>query len=119
MAKDDWEVIEYKILKYMYECLKHGKEVELSGISWSCPLFDINKKYWFQIIRNLVDNGYIEGMKHFTTKDGETFQQVAPLMITRKGREYLLESKTMNKVNKVLGATFEVTLSAVLGTIIN
>ena len=41
MAKDDMRVIMYKILKYLYECMKHDKEAELEDFAWESRLFSI------------------------------------------------------------------------------
>ncbi|MFQ9435582.1 MAG: hypothetical protein ACLR1R_04080 [Ruminococcus callidus] len=45
MAKNDMEVIMYKILRYLYECMKAGKTPDLANIMWNCKMFDIPKAY--------------------------------------------------------------------------
>ena len=40
MAKNDMEVIEYKILAYLYESLKAGHATALEEVAWKCRLFD-------------------------------------------------------------------------------
>ena len=39
MAKDDMRVIMYKILKYLYECMKHDKAAELEDGSPDCSVY--------------------------------------------------------------------------------
>ena len=46
MAKNDMEVIMYKILRYLYECMKLGVEPELEQFAWNSKLFDIPQSYW-------------------------------------------------------------------------
>ena len=57
MAKNDMEVIMYKILRYLYECMKLGVEPELEQFAWNSKLFDIPQSYWCKIIATLVRKG--------------------------------------------------------------
>ena len=50
MAKDDMEVIMYKILKYLYECMKKDISPQLEDFSWDSKLFHIPQNYWCKII---------------------------------------------------------------------
>ena len=45
MASNDMQVLMYKILKYLYECMKLGKEARLEDFSYNSKLFDIPKNY--------------------------------------------------------------------------
>ncbi len=46
MSKDDYFVIVYQILSYLYVQLKKGADIEPKMIEYDGPLFSINKKYW-------------------------------------------------------------------------
>ena len=46
MAKDDYYVIVYKILAYLYMKLKSGETVEPEMLMYDGELFNINRKYW-------------------------------------------------------------------------
>ena len=48
MAKDDMEVIMYKILKYLYECMKKDIDPQMEDFSWNSKLFRIPQNYWCQ-----------------------------------------------------------------------
>ena len=75
MAKDDMEVIMYKILKYLYECMKKDISPQLEDFSWDSKLFHIPQNYWCKIIVTLVRKGYITGFKIIdNTKDAPTIQ---------------------------------------------
>ena len=63
MAKNDYPVIVYQILSYLYKCLKSGNDVQGILLNYDSPMFDkINKKYWEYIMHNLVKYNLIEGI---------------------------------------------------------
>ncbi len=53
MAKNDMEVIMYKSLRYLYECMKTGKMPDLADIMWNCKMFDIPKAYRLAICADI------------------------------------------------------------------
>ena len=55
MAKDDMEVVIYKILMYLYECMKRDVMPDLKKYGWHSELIDIPQQYWCKIIRVLVE----------------------------------------------------------------
>ena len=59
MARDDYYVIVYKILAYLYIKLKTGEEIEPEMLMYDGSLFQINRKYWVYIFENLFNDGYI------------------------------------------------------------
>ena len=50
MARDDYHVIVYQILSYLYNCLKNGKRIDAQKISHENEYFVINEAYWAFII---------------------------------------------------------------------
>lgn len=67
MAKDDYHVIVYQILSYLYQCLKKGEDVDPQQLSVDSDYFKandqkLNKRYWAYIIYNLHRSGLIEGV---------------------------------------------------------
>lgn len=119
MAKDDMEVIMYKILTYLYECMKHDKTAKLEDFSWNCKLFNIPQSYWCEIIAVLSRKGYIVGFSVIdNTKDAPQIQTNRPFKITFEGVEFLSENSRMKKAKEFCEETFLITLSAVLGVII-
>ena len=62
MAKNDMEVIMYKILRYLYECMKLGVEPELEQFAWNSKLFDIPQSYWCKIIATLVRRDILQDL---------------------------------------------------------
>ena len=62
MARDDYYVIVYQILAYLYQKLKKGQDIDPKEISNDCTLFKINRKYWEYIMINMYKQGLIEGI---------------------------------------------------------
>lgn len=118
MAKDDMEVIMYKILRYLYECMKNDKTPELSEYGWESELFSISKDYWMQIIIEMVEKKYIKGFTILKTKTCTIVEVKEKPTLTMEGREFLLENSTMAKVRDNIGEAFNVILSGIFGKII-
>lgn len=64
MAKDDFHVIVYQILAYLYHCLKNDVDVDTKMLSADSPYFIVHSKplsnrYWCQYAKKLcpVDTG--------------------------------------------------------------
>ena len=117
MAKDDMEVVMYKILKYLYECMKRDVVPDLRKYGWNSDLIDIPQQYWCTIIKILVEKGFVNGFVVKPAKDGIHIQTEPPIGITYEGREFLRENSGMQKAKEVCGETFDVLLSAAIGII--
>ncbi|WP_302932856.1 YjcQ family protein [Ruminococcus callidus] len=117
MAKNDMEVIMYKILRYLYECMKTGKTPDLADIMWNCKMFDIPKAYWLAIMQELIEDEYIGGLRFVGAKDMEQVLQVGNIKITKKGRDFLKDESVLSKIKPVLGTGFEALVTAVASTI--
>jgi len=61
MAQNDMEIIVYKILNYLYECMKAGKHPRLEDMGSTCQMFRIPQEYWNQVMEELIDCGYVKG----------------------------------------------------------
>ena len=100
MAKDDYHVIVYQILSYLYQRLKKGEQVQASMLECESILFKkINKRYWAYIIYHMSEMGMIEGIC-FTEIDGLDIPYASALekcMITPLGIEYLCDNYFMEK----------------------
>lgn len=111
MAKDDMQVIVYKILRYLYECTKAGKRPELYNMCCECRLFRIPERYWCQIVLELIEAGYVRGFIHFDSKDGTQIQMTDASSITLKGVQYLEDNGKMKEIQSFLGGAFEMVRS--------
>lgn len=104
MAKDDYFVIVYKILSYLYQRLKKGEEVNEKMLMLDGPLFKINEKYWAYIIYHIAESNFIEGVS-FISLDGLDTPypaSMADCRITPEGIAYLTENSFMKKVKAFL-----------------
>ena len=98
MARDDYFVIAYRLLKYLYDCLKKGKTPDMEVID--ADYFGIGHPYWEYIIRNLALEGFLTGVTVFPvlgkTEDGVKIS--ASIKITPKGILYLEENSVFQKI---------------------
>ena len=105
MASNDMQVLMYKILKYLYECMKLGKEARLEDFSYNSKLFDIPKNYWLEIICTLVTHGYIKGFKVYENKYKDVklyIENDPPFKITYEGVIFLEENSGMKKASEAI-----------------
>jgi hypothetical protein len=101
MAKDDFFVIAYKIMAYLYACMKAGEEPQCDEIS--PERFNIPEKYWYDIITNLYNKGYIDGVKEVHAPwQKQTIYRTYNTVITIEGIEYLENNSTMAKAKETL-----------------
>lgn len=52
-----------------------------------CQMFTISEGYWFQIMREMIDNGFVRGFIMLSTKRGVIIQMTNEAGITLKGRD--------------------------------
>lgn len=102
MAKDDYHVIVYMILKYLYQCLKNGIDVEQFEIL--NIIGELPKTYADYIIEALHTEGHVEGVYPITAGGEEVYRLTPETRITPKGIEYLNNDEYMHKVKKYLNA---------------
>ncbi len=118
MAQNDMEVIMYKILSYMYECMKAGKRPRMEDICHSCQMFQIPRPYWEQIMCELISRGLIRGFLVKRTKDIMLIQMMDNPGITFEGRQFLVENSGMKRAADFLGNAFSVLLDGIIAAII-
>ena len=106
MAKDDYAVCVYKILKYLYEKLKRGEPVEEAFLAADSPFLGISASYWAYIIQSLLKEELIEGpaLKAVWGID-VIILNLEKARITPRGIEYLSENSTMRKAAGFLKGT--------------
>ena len=110
MAKDDYHVIVYKILAYLYVKLKEGELVDPDFIKPDGHLFQINEKYWEYIIETLLDKGYIRNVSIKKAWGNTTIiVNLEDIQITPEGIEYLCENTTLKKAMNYLKEIKDIT----------
>lgn len=91
MEQNDYYVIVYKVLSYLYEELKASNKTDLTQLRKNLNI-EIGDLYWCFILNSLYDKEFIKcytGVK-------------IDIMITINGVEYLLNDSNMEKVEKHL-----------------
>lgn len=105
MAKDDYFVMAYKLLSYLYACLKAGKDPLDSGyMDYDTKAFPVGEAYWQYLLRNLYQEGYLQGVALVPILGmAEKGVKLLPnVSITPKGIAYLHENSMMQKVKRAL-----------------
>lgn len=103
MAKDDYQVVVFRILSYLYKQLKSGEPVDPRMIDHESKLCSINISYWRYIIENMQKEELIQGLKKGKSQEEDyTDGQLKKIQITPKGIEVLSDNKMYDKINNVL-----------------
>lgn len=102
MAKDDYHIIVYQILEYLYQCLKSGNFPNIDGMDIYRERANINNRYWQYVLIHLFEDGYIEGAS-IVPVVGTREKQIRfnpDFAITPKGIGYLEENSLIQKAKK-------------------
>lgn len=104
MAKDDYFVIVYKILAYLYKCLKDGSKVEERLIQYDSPYIRVNEKYWSYIIWHMQKEELIEGVMFMDGGLGDVPYpfEMDKCRITPTGIACLSDNSFMQKAKKAI-----------------
>lgn len=99
MSKDDYFVLVYKILSYLYKCLKSGKEPSGDYLKCKTKDFPIEESYWNYVLEQITRESYVEGTVIIRIDGCNPIVKITGNMrITPKGIEYLQENSMMKKV---------------------
>ena len=104
MAKDDYHVIAYRILAYLYACLKTGEKPSLGYLRYGTEDFPIGKDYWNYILRHLYEDGFVEGVVVMPVvgSRSKAVKITEDIMVTPEGIAYLDENSAMQRAKKFL-----------------
>ncbi len=98
MAKDDYDVIVFKILTYLYRKLKNNYEDE----TYLYPLtndFPIYEEYFLSIFEDLEEKKYIKNLKITKAWGGDVVSyDLSKVKITGEGISYLRDNSRMKKL---------------------
>ncbi len=87
----------YKILY----SLEHKKKADYMGELISPAKLDVSEGEWLDVIRSLLDEGYIAGVKIQMDIIGNQMVDIENARITLKGAEYLRENGAMRKFAQI------------------
>lgn len=119
MSNNDMHVLIYKILNYLYECLKKGIHIDLAEFIRDCNLENVSEQYWQSVIEELDQHGYIKGVIIRDTKTQKAIMLKDDFGITLEGVEYLQENSMMSKVKDFLGSSYEIALEATINYLLS
>lgn len=109
MAKDDYFVVAYKILAYLYVQLKAGEDIDPAMLSADGPLIKINARYWTYILENLQAQGYIRNVHLNLVGGRKVITDYEQCEITPEGIAYLCDNSLMEKAKQFLKDVKEIT----------
>lgn len=106
MANDDYFVLAYRLLSYLYACLKSGTEPDWERLSYETKEFPVGENYWNYLLEHLLIDGYAEGAALLPAigSPQERIKLSKAFCITPKGIEYLQENSAMRKAAEFLKA---------------
>lgn len=116
MARDDFFVVMFKVLTYLYGCLKgkivFQKDVFLKTIGNDHLADGVLDRY----LQMMSDNGYIRGLEFIQAWGGETIRtgDYSNMQITMEGIQYLQENSTMQKIKDFLMNNAEALISSLI-----
>lgn len=102
MAQDDMFVVMYKILAYLYDCLKRGVEPSRAMLAHDGDMLAIDYGYWTRVIYELDRHGYVDGFVVKKVYPPAIAVRMVDPAITMEGVEFLQENSKMQKALKFL-----------------
>lgn len=110
MAKDDYYVVVYKILAYLYVKLKAGEDIDPELIKPDGKFCEINERYWTYIMIHMLHDGYVEGFSITRTYGAECIiNNLGCIQITPSGIDYLCNNSLFEKAKAFLKDVKEIT----------
>lgn len=105
MGADDMHVVMYRILAYLYDCMKKGIEPQESRIT---PGGDaagpIPYSYWAEIMAQMSDRGLVTGVSVWSP-DCERQVVLNRTAVTMEGVEFMQENPMMRRALSFLRET--------------
>jgi len=104
MAKDDYNVIVYKVLLYLYAIFKRKIPFDETEFKKSILKSGISEDYLIEVLKLMQDEELIKGLKFISAWGCELLliNEIRNAKITAKGIEYLTENSRMQKVKEFL-----------------
>ena len=92
MARDDYFLMVYRILSYLYRCIRNGKQPDEEYLRPQVKDFPIEYGYWSYIWENMVKDGLVENVSIVSVDGAEPLVRLhCNTRITPNGIEYLQE----------------------------
>ena len=110
MAKDDYDVIVYRILVYLYACLKHKILFEEVTFHAAVRKNVESDEYFADILRMMQEDGLISGVVLTKIWGGDVVigSDLEDMKITSSGIQYLQENSRMKKIGESLKESVDI-----------
>ena len=104
MAKDDYNYLVFKILTYLYACLRRRCCIESAAFLKKIITPEVQEDYLVDVLRFMAREGLIEGLAFVKVwgNDYVLANNYADMCITPQGIRYLLDNDTMQQVKKAI-----------------
>lgn len=102
MAKDDYDYIVFKILTYLYACMKRKSSFDERVFKQSIITQKVTEEYATDILRAMSNEGLIEGVV-FTKAWGDTYilaSELSDMKITSDGMRYVINNDKMKSIKQ-------------------
>lgn len=99
MAQNDMYVVMYKIIAYLYDCMKRGEDPSPDG--WSATTLGIPEPYWTRVVEQLVRHNYVGGVD-IARADSRTAVICAEPFVTMEGVAFAQENSMMGRAKQFL-----------------
>lgn len=100
MAKNDYFVVVYRILRYLLDCFMSGERA--AAEMFGPDALGIPNGYWTNVMESIINEGYITGAICVSSLGSVSGIKLINPKITQKGIEFLQENSTMQKVKNAL-----------------
>lgn len=100
MAKDDYDNLVFRILVYLYACLKRKADFDERVLTQKIVTGVVNEEYFIDVLRMMQQEGYVEGVA-FTRAWGREYiltDGLGSLSITPEGIHYLKDNSRMQSI---------------------
>lgn len=99
MAQNDMYVVMYKIIAYLYDCMKKGIEPDTNR--YSHDALGIPESYWAHIMLELIDHGFVKGFVAMRSYSPAVITPSNP-SVTMEGVAFAQENTMMAKAKAFL-----------------
>jgi hypothetical protein len=102
MAKNDYDYIVFRVLTYLYGCLKRQIVFDEAAFKELIITKNVPEEYFTDVLRMMQGEGLIEGAI-FTKAWGHTYimaSSLSDLSITAEGVRYVLNNDVMKQIKK-------------------
>ena len=95
MAHDDMHVVVFKILSYLYSCMRKGERPCERHLRHDGDVLAIPYRYWATVIKDMLSRGYVEGFVVTESWGGDPMVAIGEPRITMEGVEFLQSNSMM------------------------